>query len=77
MGRIYRINTIYNRSFLQKVSGNRKQMSFYGLIHLRQHRLNERKLKELMTVHNYHTRRTDGTTAAERFLKAAHENLFE
>jgi hypothetical protein len=48
-----------------------------SLLHHRQHRLTERKLKALTIVHNYHTSRTDGTTAAERFFKAKHENLFE
>jgi Family of unknown function (DUF6399) len=48
-----------------------------SLLHHRQHRLNERKLKALTVVHNYHIRRKDGTTAAERFFGAKHENLFE
>lgn len=48
-----------------------------SLLHHRQHRLTERKLKALTVVHNYHTQRMDGTTAAERFFKVKHENLFE
>lgn len=48
-----------------------------SLLHHRQHRLNERKLKALTVVHNYHIRRKEGTTAAERFFGAKHENLFE
>ena len=41
------------------------------------HRLNERALKALTIVHNFDTKRKDGTTAAERFFGAKHENLFE
>lgn len=48
-----------------------------SLLHHRQHRLNKRRLRTLTVVNNYHIRRTDGTTAAERFFGAKHENLFE
>ena len=48
-----------------------------SLLHHRQHRLNECKLKALTVIHNYHIRRKDGTTAAERFFGGKHENLFE
>lgn len=41
------------------------------------HRLNERSLKVLTIVHNFDVRRSDGTTAAERFFEAKHDNLFE
>ena len=41
------------------------------------HRLNERALKALTIVHNFDTRRKDGTTAAERFFGIKHENLFD
>jgi hypothetical protein len=41
------------------------------------HRLNERSLQALTIVHNFDVRRSDGTTAAERFFEAKHENLFE
>jgi transposase len=41
------------------------------------HRLNERSLKVLTIVHNFDVRRPDGTTAAERFFEAKHDNLFE
>lgn len=41
------------------------------------HRLNERSLKVLTIMHNFDIRRADGTTAAERFFGAKHENLFE
>ena len=43
----------------------------------RSHRLNERTLKALTIVHNFDTRRCDGTTAAERFFEATHESLFD
>ncbi len=46
-----------------------KYHSFHGLC--------DRKLKALTVMHNYHIRRTDGTTAAERFFEKEHENLFE
>ena len=41
------------------------------------HRLNARSLQVLTIVHNFDARRSDGTTAAERFFEAKHENLFE
>jgi Family of unknown function (DUF6399) len=48
-----------------------------SLNHHRFHRLNERSLKVLTIVHNYDVRRSDGTTAAERFFEAKHGSLFE
>jgi hypothetical protein len=48
-----------------------------SLNHHRFHRLNARSLKALTIMHNFDTRRRDGTTAAERFFGAKHENLFE
>jgi hypothetical protein len=48
-----------------------------SLLHHRQHRLNERKLRALKVVHNYHILRKDGTTGGERFFGVKHENLFE
>jgi hypothetical protein len=41
------------------------------------HRLNPRSLQVLTIVHNFDVRRSDGTTAAERFFEARHENLFD
>jgi hypothetical protein len=41
------------------------------------HRLSARKLAVLTAIHNFHLRRPDGTTAAERFFAQAHESLFE
>lgn len=48
-----------------------------SLNHHRFHRLNARSLQVLTIVHNFDVRRSDGTTAAERFFEAKHENLFE
>lgn len=48
-----------------------------SLNHHRFHRLNERSLKVLTIVHNYDVRRSDGTTAAERFFETKHGSLFE
>jgi hypothetical protein len=45
--------------------------------HHRLHRLNARTLKALTVIHNFDVRRSDGTTAAERFFEAKHANLFE
>lgn len=41
------------------------------------HRLSQKKLGAMTVMHNYHIRRHDGTTAAERFFKQPHNNLFE
>jgi len=41
------------------------------------HRLNVKTLKVLTIMHNFVVRRTDGTTAAERFFEATHDNLFD
>lgn len=41
------------------------------------HRLGHRKLKALTGVHNYFVKRTDGTTAAERFFGSKPRDLFE
>ena len=43
----------------------------------RLHRLPTHKLKALTVVHNFFTTRSDGTTAAERFFDAPHNDLFE
>jgi hypothetical protein len=48
-----------------------------SLNHHRFHRLNARSLRVLTIVHNFDIRRSDGTTAAERFFDAKHANLFE
>jgi hypothetical protein len=41
------------------------------------HRISDRKLAALTTVHNYFIKRSDGTTAAERFFGAKPRDLFE
>ena len=41
------------------------------------HRLTGRKLKCLTGLHNFYTRRTDGTTPAQRFFETEHPDLFE
>jgi len=41
------------------------------------HRLSDRKLTALTVMHNFHVRRQDGTTPAERFFGKSHINLFE
>lgn len=56
------------------VEGRNGLLSLY---HHRFHRLNTRSLKALTTVHNFHTKRADKTTAAERFFSRKHESLFE
>jgi Family of unknown function (DUF6399) len=56
------------------VEGRNGLLSLY---HHRFHRLNAKSLKALTIVHNFHTKRTDGTTAAERFFGRKHESLFE
>ena len=48
-----------------------------SLLHHRCHRLSTSRLKALTVVHNYHIRRQDGSTAAERFFEQKHGNLFE
>jgi hypothetical protein len=56
------------------VEGRNGLLSLY---HHRFHRLNIRSLRALTIVHNFHTKRPDKTTAAERFFGSKHENLFE
>lgn len=48
-----------------------------SLLHHRCHYLSTSRLKALTIVHNYHIRRADGSTAAERFFEQKHDNLFE
>jgi len=56
------------------VEGRNGQLSLY---HHGCHRLRGRKLPALTAIHNYHIRRPDGTTAAERFFGRGHPLLFE
>jgi hypothetical protein len=51
-----------------------------GQLSLKHHslsRMSNRKLKSLTVVHNYFIKRTDGTTAAERFFEDKPKDLFE
>ena len=51
-----------------------------GVLSLRHHsfqQISGQKLKALTVVHNYHTRRQDGSTAGERFFEKKHASLFE
>lgn len=48
-----------------------------SLLHHRCHRLSTNRLKALTIIHNYHIRRADGSTAAERLFEQKHGNLFE
>ena len=41
------------------------------------HRLSEERLMALTVVHNFHVKRPDGTTPAQRFFESDHANLFE
>jgi len=56
------------------VEGRNGQLSLH---HHGRHRLSERKLAALTAVHNFHIRRADGTTAAERLFGRTHPALFE
>jgi hypothetical protein len=56
------------------VEGRNGQLA---LFHHSLHRLSNRKLAALTTVHNYFVERPDGTTAAERFFDAKPKDLFE
>jgi len=56
------------------VEGRNGYLSFrhHGL-----HNISERKLKVLTTLHNYYIKRSDNTTAAERFYGIKPKDLFE
>jgi len=56
------------------VEGRNGQLSLH---HHDRHRLGDRKLAALTAVHNFHIRRVDGTTAAERLFGRTHTPLFE
>lgn len=56
------------------VEGRNGQLALW---HHSLHRLRDQKLAALTTVHNYFIRRSDGTTAAERFFGTKPGNLFE
>jgi hypothetical protein len=56
------------------VEGRNGQLSPH---HHGRHRLSDCKIAALTAVHNFHIRRPDGTTAAERFFGRAPPSLFE
>lgn len=56
------------------VEGRNGMLSLY---HHRFCRLNQRSCQALTVIHNFHLKRSDGTTAAERFFGCKHANLFE
>lgn len=56
------------------VEGRNGQLA---LRHHSLHRISDRKLAALTTVHNYFVKRSDSTTAAERFFGTKPRNLFE
>jgi transcriptional regulator with XRE-family HTH domain len=56
------------------VEGRNGQLSLH---HHGRHRLSDRKLAALSAVHNFHIRRADGTTAAQRLFGRDHAPLFE
>ncbi len=56
------------------VEGRNGQLA---LQHHSRHRLSDRKLAALTVVHNYHTQRPDGSTAAERFFRQKPHKLFD
>lgn len=56
------------------VEGRNGQLS---LRHHSLHSLSPARLEALTIVHNYYVRRSDGTTAAERFFGGMHDDLFE
>ena len=50
-----------------------------GRLSLQQHghsRVSERRLKALTVIHNYVVKRSDGTTAAQRFFGQKHKDVF-
>jgi len=55
------------------VEGRNGQLA---LFHHGLHQLTDKKLAALTAVHNFHTRRPDGTTPAERFFETDHDDLF-
>lgn len=56
------------------VEGRNGQLALH---HQSVHRLSDRKLTVLTTIHNYFLRRPDGTTAAERFFGSKPQDLFD
>lgn len=55
------------------VEGRNAQLARY---HLGFHRLSDLRLASLTVIHNYMTKRHDGSTPAERFFQSKHRDLF-
>ncbi len=62
--------------FQRSSSGVEGRNGQLALHHHGRHRLSDRKLAALTAVHNFHIRRADGTTGAERLFGRTHESLF-
>lgn len=65
------------RLFQRSSSCTEGRNSWLDLRHHTHHRLTPRKLRALTAIHNFGTRRADGTTAAERFFEQPHPDMFE
>lgn len=63
--------------FVRASSGVEGHNGFLSLRYHHRRALPPALLKALMVIHNYVLRREDGTTAAERFFAARHDDLFE
>ena len=50
---------------------------YLALLHHSLHRISDRKLATLTTVHNFFVKRSDGSTPAERFFGSKPRDLFE
>jgi transcriptional regulator with XRE-family HTH domain len=75
--RIEQVATDCANLFQRSSSAVEGRNGHLALFHHGCHRLSARKLAALTAVHNYHSRRPDGTTAARRFFGRAHAPLFE
>jgi len=69
--------TEFAESFQRSSSCVEGRNGMLSLYYHRFHRLNTRGLKALTIVHNFHKRRINGTTAAERLFGEKHVDLFE
>ena len=72
MGSARQCASVFQRSS-SCVEGRNGQLA---LMHHSRRAINERRLSSLTVVHNYFIRRSDGSTAAERFFEQKHEDLF-
>lgn len=63
--------------FVRSTSAVEGRNGRLALWHHHLHRLSARRLSALTVLHNYWIRRSDGSTAAERFFEVPHDDLFE